>query len=281
MLIAQISDCHIRSGPSPFDKLVDSSETLKQVVSHLLSNKAQPDVLLATGDLTESGTDEEYVELLDLLSPLDLPRLPIPGNHDEYSKFENSLERYLPKELPNSHCSYVNDDFPIRLIGLDTSLPGRHDGDFDDERFEWLEEKLVSDSEKPTLLFTHFPPFASGIHFMDISGLKNSERLCSLIEKNPQIKLVVSGHLHRPIATMIGSSVASVCPSTSHQLGLELNPEYGSLVDEPPGYQLHRCDGHRFTTHTATVWEVKTFDLSSWISEVNQQSSRGTGFPKK
>ncbi len=60
MLIAQISDCHIRSGPSPFDKLVDSSETLKQVVSHLLSNKVKPDVVLATGDLTESGTDEEY-----------------------------------------------------------------------------------------------------------------------------------------------------------------------------------------------------------------------------
>ena len=281
MLIAQISDCHIRSGPSPFDGLVDSSETLRQVVSHLLNNRRKPDVILATGDLTESGTKEEYASLIDLLSPLNLPVLPIPGNHDECPQFKNSLKRYLPEGLPETHCSYVNEDYPIRLIGLDTSLVGRHDGDFDDERFEWLEKKLLQASEAPTVIFTHFPPFSSGIHFMDVSGLRNSERFCSLVEKNPQIKLVISGHLHRPIATTIGTTAASVCPSTSHQLGLELDPAHGSLVNEPPSYQLHRWDGLRFTTHTAMVWEGKTFDLSSWIKEVDKQSSDETGFPKK
>ena len=280
MLIAQISDCHIRSGPSPFDRLVDSTETLKQVVSHLVNNKVKPDVVLATGDLTESGTKEEYSALIELLSPLDLPVLPIPGNHDEYPQFKNSLNHYLPENLPATHCSYVNEDYPLRLIGLDTSLSGRHDGDFDDERFEWLEKKLLEAPEAPSVIFTHFPPFSSGIHFMDISGLKNSDRFCSLVEKNPQVKLVVSGHLHRSIATTIGTSAASVCPSTSHQLGLELDPTQGSLINEPPSYQLHRWDGLRFTTHTAMVWEGKTFDLSSWIKEVENQASSGAGFPK-
>ena len=116
---------------------------------------------------------------------------------------------------------------------------------------------------------------------MDISGLKDPERFCSLVEKNPQVKLVTSGHLHRPITTMIGTSIASVCPSTSHQLGLDLNPASGSLVDEPPSYQLHRWDGIRFVTHTAVAWEGKTFDLSSWINKVVEQASSDYGFPKK
>ena len=281
MLIAQISDCHIRSDESPFDQLVNSTETLERVVAHLMSSDITPDVLLATGDLTESGTKEEYSLLLELLAPVDIPVLPIPGNHDEGKQFREALESYLPGKLPQTHCSYVEDSYPVRLIGLDTSLEGRHDGHFDDERFEWLEEQLHQSPDKPTVIFTHFPPFMSGIHFMDISGLKDPERFCSLVEENPQVKLVTSGHLHRPIPTMIGTSSDSGCPSTPRVLGLDLNPASGSLVDEPPSYQLHRWDGIRFVTHTAVAWEGKTFDLSSWINKVAEQASSGSGFPKK
>ena len=103
MLIAQISDCHIRSEESPFDHLVNSTETLERVVAHLMSRDITPDVLLATGDLTESGAEEEYSLLLELLAPIEIPVLPIPGNHDEGQQFRQALTNLFQNSIDSIH----------------------------------------------------------------------------------------------------------------------------------------------------------------------------------
>ena len=83
--------------------------------------------VLVTGDLTDDGTKEQYSQLLEIISSLNTPWLPIPGNHDDYSEFLNAFSSKLPDNIPQNHCSYVIDDFPVRLVALDTSLPGQHD----------------------------------------------------------------------------------------------------------------------------------------------------------
>ena len=191
VLIAQISDCHIRDGDGTFGGLIDTSATLARVVSELCSLDPSPDVVLATGDLTEDGTGSQYARLSDLLSDLRVRILPLPGNHDEGAAFRTAFADRLPETVAEGHCSYVVDDYEVRLVGLDTSLPGRHDGHFDDERAEWLEKTLAENPDKPTLLFTHFPPFQTGLCFMDVSGLADADRLRAVIERNPQVRLMV------------------------------------------------------------------------------------------
>ena len=227
MLIAQISDCHIRDHASAFGKLVDTTETLGRVVDHLVDLDPGPDVVLATGDLTDDGTETQYNTLLAVLAPL--------------------ADR-LPPNVAEGHCSYIVVDHPVRLVGLDTSLPGRHDGRFDEVRESWLDCTLADEPDRPTVVFTHFPPFETGLRFMDQAGLLDADRFRATIERHPQVRLLVTGHLHRTIHTVIGSTPVSTCPSTGNQLGLDLHPDRGSAVDEPSGFQLHRWDGERFVT---------------------------------
>ena len=280
MLIAQISDTHIRDHLGMFGELVDTSETLKKAVQLLNSLEPQPDVVLVTGDLTDDGTKEQYSLLLEMLSSLNAPLLPLPGNHDERSEFLNAFSSTLPDEIPENHCSYVIDNFPVRLIALDTSLPGQHDALFSEDHELWLSTVLSQEKDKPTLIFTHFPPFETGISFMDLSGLKSADRLEKIIRNNPQVKLVVSGHLHRSIQTSFASTMISVCPSTGNQLKLDLNPKNGSAVDEPPGFQLHLWKNDRFVTHTGIIWDGKELDMSQWVAYVNEKISKNEGIIK-
>lgn len=280
MLIAQISDVHIRDHLGMFGELVDTSKTLEKAIKLLNALDPQPDVVLATGDLTDDGTKEQYSQFLEIIAPLNAPLLPLPGNHDDYSEFINAFSSTLPDEIPKNHCSYVIDNFPVRLIALDTSLPGQHDALFSEDHELWLSQVLEQEKDKPTLIFTHFPPFETGINFMDISGLKSADRLEKIIRNNPQVKLVVAGHVHRPIQTSFASTMISVCPSTGNQLKLDLNPKNGSAVDEPPGFQLHIWKNDRFVTHTGIIWDGKELDMSQYVAYVNEKISKNEGIIK-
>ena len=283
MLIAQVTDCHIRDRDTAFGRLVDTTETLGRVVDHLLGLDPAPDVVLATGDLTDDGTPAQYATLRNVVAPIADRLVPQPGNHDEGPAFRLAFADLLPDGMPEAHCSYVVDDHPIRLVGLDTTLPGRHDGRFDAEREAWLDEALAAEPDRPTAVFTHFPPFETGLRFMDLAGLLDADRLRATVERHPQVRLLACGHLHRPIQTAIGAALATTCPSTGNQLGLDLDSDRAGAVDEPPAYQLHRWDGERFTTHTGSVrdpGEVRMVDLAGYAAEIRRRHAAGEPFTK-
>ena len=83
MLIAQITDTHIKPEGSLADSHVDTSAFLARAVDHILHLDPRPDVVLGTGDLVDGGTSAEYARLRHLLSPLPMPVYLIPGNHDD------------------------------------------------------------------------------------------------------------------------------------------------------------------------------------------------------
>jgi len=283
VLVAQITDCHVRCDDGAFSSLADTSTTLAAVVEHLNGLDPGPDVVLATGDLTDNGTPEQYACFREIVEPLTAPLLPFPGNHDHGPDFREAFADLIPADVADGHCSYVVEDHPIRLVGLDNSIPGRHDGRFDAVRESWLNDVLAAGPDRPTLVFTHFPPFETGLRFMDDAGLLDADRLRSVIQQSPQVRLLVTGHLHRPIHTTIGSTLVSTCPSTGNQIGLDLHPERGTAVDEPPAYQLHRWDGERFVTHTGLVRDptsVRTINLDGFVAEIQRRIEAGEPFAK-
>ena len=82
MLIAQLSDPHIKSpGQLLYDR-IDTTGYLERAVAHVLKLDPLPDVVLMTGDLVEGGKPEEYAHLRRLIAPLPMPVYVIPGNHD-------------------------------------------------------------------------------------------------------------------------------------------------------------------------------------------------------
>jgi 3',5'-cyclic AMP phosphodiesterase CpdA len=101
----------------------------------------------------------------------------------------------------------------------------------------------------------HHPPFATGIAHMDHYGLANSEGLAAVIARHPHVERIVAGHLHRAIQARFAGTLASTCPSTAHQIALDLVPGTPlRYVFEPPGFQLHIwSEGAGLVTHTLPI----------------------------
>ena len=267
MLIAQISDLHVHDAPdAATDALVDANASLARAVEYLNELHPRPDVVVATGDLTDNGAPAEYSRLRDLLALLEMPVFLVPGNHDELAPLLDAFpdHAYLPRTGGPLH--YVIDDHPVRLVGIDTTHPGHHDGELGADELRWLDDTLGARPGAPTLVFMHHPPFDTGVWWMDCVGIPADERraFAEVIGRHPQVRHVVSGHIHRPVQTLWGTTMVSVAPSTAHQVGLDL--EAGGamrLTAEPPMITLLDWTDERVNLHTTSFAETAAFDIDT------------------
>jgi 3',5'-cyclic-AMP phosphodiesterase len=158
VLIAQISDTHIKPEGALAYGRIDTSAFLARAVDHILHLDPRPDVVLGTGDLVDGGTRDEYTRLRHLLSPLPMPVYLIPGNHDDRDTLRQTFSDY-PLMPRDGFIQYVVEDGPLRLIAVDTLLPRAAGGRVDAERLAWLDARLGEAPTKPTMIFMHHPPF--------------------------------------------------------------------------------------------------------------------------
>ncbi len=255
MLIAQLSDPHITlPGELPYGR-VDTAACLRNAVAALAALSPGPDLLVLTGDLVQRGLPEEYAHLKALLKPLSPPILVIPGNHDGRAGMRTAFLRdgYLPR---SGFLDFVVEFHGLRILGLDTLVPGKDGGRLCEERLSWLEAALAAAPDRPCLLLMHHPPFPTGLAGMDRIGLEGREAFAEVVRRHPQTLRILCGHVHRPIDCRFAGTIAGTAPSTAHQLLLDLDPEApgNRFVLEPGGFQLHLWDGKAgLVTHTALL----------------------------
>ena len=250
MLIAQITDLHVTPRGELLQGRVDTAGYLEKAVAKLSAMKPKPDVVLITGDLVESGAVAEYRLLRRIIEPLAMPVYVIPGNHDdrEIMRREFSDHGYLPKQ---GYLHYAIDDFPLRLIGLDTVIPRKTEGEMCPQRLAWLEASLSEAPKQPTLIFMHHPPFATGIAHMDNFGLLNPTPFAQIIARHPQVERIVCGHVHRAIQAKFAGTLALTCPSAAHQIHFDMAADApAAFTFEPAGLMLHLWNGSSLATHT-------------------------------
>jgi Icc protein len=256
MLIAQITDTHIKLPGKLAYRKVDTAAMLESCVTHLQSLKQQPDLILLTGDLVDLGRPEEYDHLKSILAPLKQRIIAIPGNHDERDAMRDAFAAggYLPDERGSFLQFAIDDDYPLRLIGLDTLIPGQGGGELCEARLSWLDDTLQQRPEQPTLVMMHHPPFTTGIGHMDKIGLKGAAGFERIVARHAQIRLILCGHLHRVIRADVGGRAALTCPSPAHQVALDIDPDAPSRFTlEPPGYMLHWWNDGRLVSHTVAI----------------------------
>ena len=254
MLIAQITDPHIKMPGQLAYRQVDTTAMLKRCVEEVCRLDPQPDLVVMTGDLVDLGRPEEYAWLKTLLSPLRQPIIVVPGNHDEREAMRNAFsgDGYLPASGFLQFA--INDRYPLRIIGLDTLVAQQGRGELCAERLAWLDKTLSQEPDRPTLLIMHHPPFLTGIGHMDEIGLTGREAFAEIVGRHAQIELILCGHLHRNIQTSVGGRRVLTCPSPAHQVPLDLRPDAPSCFRmEPPGYMLHWWNDGRIVSHTAVL----------------------------
>jgi 3',5'-cyclic AMP phosphodiesterase CpdA len=254
MLIAQITDCHIVEPGRLVADRIDSAVTLTSVIDAINAHRPRIDLVLATGDLVNDGTPVQYDRLIELLQRLDAPVVPIPGNHDDRTEMRLRFGDVLPLGPPDEPIDFVVDDHQLRLIGLDTTIPGEHRGRLTEPQLAWLDAVLADGPSRPTLVFQHHPPFVTGIPFMDRYGLQGAAAQADVVARHRNVEGVVAGHIHRAVQQRFGGTVASCWPSTGAQVALELGDGPVVYTDEPPAFAVHRWDpGTGLTSHLAPV----------------------------
>jgi Icc protein len=266
MLVAQITDLHIvapgklfhsprRAIPEsdPTWSHIDTGACLARAVATLNALAPLPDVAVITGDLTEHGAAEEYANLRGLLAKLRMPVYLIPGNHDsrEGLRAAFAVDGYFPE---TGFLHYAVEDYPLRIVALDTHIPGDGGGELCAERLAWLDATLAARPGQPTLILMHHPPFATAIEHMDRAGLRDPAAFAAVVARHPQVERILCGHLHRTIHTRFAGTIAGTAPSAAHQLQLDINPGGPAQFNfEPPGYQLHLWRDGSLITHTAVI----------------------------
>ncbi|WP_394833098.1 phosphodiesterase [Pendulispora rubella] len=259
MLLAQISDLHIGAVGSSMDVHAHTAEHLVRAVEHLNRLDPSPDAVLCTGDLVDAGSAEEYARLAELLAPLKAPYYLVAGNHDHRDNLRAAFAHhgYFPAE---GYLQYVVDLGPVRVVALDTNVPGAPGGLLCEERLAWLDARLAEEPSRPTLVMQHHPPFLTGMQQMDTMILDGMEAMANVVRKHPQVERIVCGHLHRPITRRVGGTLAMTCPSTAHQVELDLR-ERGRLavITEPPACLLHAwSEGLGLVSHTSYIGDFGT-----------------------
>jgi len=240
MLIAQLSDPHVRPEGELYQGVVDSNAMFATAIAHVNALDPRPDLVLLSGDLVDHGQDDEYAMLAKLLAALEVPVLAIPGNHDEREAFRRAFagRRWLPGAGP---INYVADDLgAVRIVAVDVTLPGLHHGTVSEAGAAWLDRVLADEPRRPAIVMMHQPPFDTAIPYLDLYSCRDGERLAAVIARHPQVERIVCGHVHRFMQTRFGGTMLCTAPSTTTAIALRLKPDAKPASHlEPPALLLH------------------------------------------
>lgn len=248
MIIAQISDTHLAlSAPDSEQRIADFERT----IANINALDPLPDVIVHTGDIVHNGRLDEYARAAAILAKARAPVYVLPGNKDERENLRGTFAERGYLDLDFEFIAYAIDDFPMRLVVLDTLSAGNR-GDFCARRFARLRD-LLAETDKPTAVFMHHPPFEvmvgpDRVHYQSREVM---ERLRATLQGFGHVTGIFSGHVHRPAEGKVGGipAVVVTCIATALRKG-----EYPPDMKTRPIYYLHRFapDG-RFMTESQVV----------------------------
>jgi 3',5'-cyclic AMP phosphodiesterase CpdA len=255
MLIAQISDLHIAGWGKKTYGIAPMAENLERCVDHINQLASTPDVVIVTGDIAMNGLAEEVHRAEKILRKLRMPFYVIPGNHDDRSTLWSVFGGQACPARVDAFIHYVIDDYDVRLIGIDSTIPDGPGGEICEKRAEWLDARLSEEKEKPTAIFMHHPPVKCGVLETDMDGFVGADRFGDIVEKYTNIERIICGHIHLQANVRWRGTVVSTAPSTGMELVLDLTLKNESeFILTDPGYQLHYWTPQRdLVTHTIYV----------------------------
>ena len=240
MLIAQISDTHIAGWGRKTFGVAPMAENLAKCVEHINSLNLQPDLVIVTGDIANSGLREETERAGSILRELHPPFYVIPGNHDDRTTLIDVFGHDACPAESDEFVNYVIEGYELRLIAVDSTVPGAPGGEICERRAAWLDERLSEAREQRTVIFMHHPPVLFGVPETDVDGFEGRERFGDVVERHPQVERILAGHIHLAAMTRWRDVVVSTAPSVGMRLTLDLGAKRPSefILDEP-SYQLH------------------------------------------
>ncbi len=232
-LLVQISDLHIGGNEDGKDPI----PRLEAVIESVRSLPNAPDAVLVSGDLTDDGAEEGYRIAREKLARLETPLHVLPGNHDDRAPLRAAFDLPGAGDEPINYSTSVGE---LRLVALDSNVPGQDPGSYDADRMAWLDGELGREPEQPTILAVHHTPLATGIAEWDAINLEASDReaLGAVVARHPQLRAIVGGHLHRVAASSLAGCPVLSAPSAYLQVRPDFHRDEVTWIDSQ-GFAIH------------------------------------------
>ena len=250
MIIAQISDTHIAlDTPDADQRKLD----LARSIADINALDPAPDLIVHTGDVVHSGRPEEYASAVSAVAKARMPVYVVAGNKDNRANLRAAFSLRPSRASEPDFIDYAIDDYPVRLIVLDTLSSSSNRGDFCAERLRRLTDLLDAETTKPVAVFTHHPPFVVtvGPHPLHFETLEPMSRLQQALQHSRRVVAIFSGHVHRSAVGHVGHIPASVVPCIATTLR---KGDYPAHMKSRPIYNVHRFDRDcGFVTETRIV----------------------------
>jgi 3',5'-cyclic AMP phosphodiesterase CpdA len=206
---AFVTDIHLVNGkPDSYKLLQESQLFLQQLVKEL--NDEPIDFIMFGGDQCENiGRDQANWQLfLDCIQGLNAPWSFILGEQDISGDYGvDKMKTFGPDwksrniETTTPYWAHTMSQNPgVHVIGLDTTLPNTTTGGVSPRQLEWLKKDLTANKKLFTIVFAHHPllpppPFDGGPPFEEYV-IPDGGAVREVLAGFPQVKMVISGHVH-------------------------------------------------------------------------------------
>lgn len=193
--IAHVSDPHLLAGSLQFDA-IDTDARFRSALERLQQMRPSPQAIVFTGDLADRAEPAAYARLRELVEPvaadLGAQVVWVMGNHDERAVYARELYG-VDSDAPQDR---VHDVAGLRIVALDSTVPGYHHGALTDEQLAWLGDVLAEPAPYGTLLALHHPPLPIPmLPAAQLIELDDQQRLAEVVAGS-DVRGIIAGHLH-------------------------------------------------------------------------------------
>jgi 3',5'-cyclic-AMP phosphodiesterase len=227
-VIAHVSDTHLLEGGAPLGGVADTVTALERTTTQLARLGDALDAVVVTGDVTDLGQADAYHLVRTAFEPVaeatGAQLVWVMGNHDERPAFRAGLLDEPPSDDPVHRVARIGG---LRIVVVDTSVPGYHHGAIDAESLAWLDAVLAEPAPEGTVLAMHHAPIATPLSLMDVLELRGQDELADVV-RGRDVRLILGGHLHYATNGMFAGIPVSVAGATAYTMDLSAAP--GELV---------------------------------------------------
>jgi Icc protein len=220
-VIVHITDTHLLDGGAPLHGTVDTIGHLHRAMERVEESGLTIDAIIHTGDIADLGELDAYRRARAILEPaaarLGCPIVWVAGNHDQRGPLRAGIFGSEPTTEP---VTTVVDVSGLRIIGIDTSVPGEGHGHLDEDQLAWLSAELARPAPAGTILALHHPPVATQVRLLESFQLDNPDDLAASIAGS-DVRALIAGHFHYGVSGTLDGRPVSVATATSYTVRVD------------------------------------------------------------
>ena len=258
-VIAHVSDTHLLDGGAPLGGVADTVSALAQTARQLERFGTALDAIVVTGDVADLGEADAYARVRAVLEPLaaaaEAQLVWVMGNHDERGPFRRDL--LGGRRADASPVHHVVDVDGLRIIALDSTVPGYHHGELDAAAIAWLDATLAEPAPNGTVLAMHHAPIATPVALMDVLELRGQDELARVV-RDRDVRLIIGGHLHYPTNGTFAGIPVAVAGATAYTIDTSAAPRELIGVDGGRSFNLVHLFDDGVVTSVVPVGSFRT-----------------------